>query len=114
MSMDDRELEEIRRRKLLELQRQLEEEQRRKQLEAEMRARKEALLRSILTHEARERLANIRLVRPELAEAAENLIIQLVQAGQLAPPVTDEQVKAILLRLDAQGRREFRIRFERK
>jgi len=114
VSIDDRELEEIRRRKLLELQRQLEEEQRRKQLEAEMRARKEALLRSILTPEARQRLANIRLVKPELAEAAENLIIQLVQAGQLVPPVGDEQVKAILLRLDAQSRREFRIRFERK
>lgn len=114
MSMDDRELEEIRRRKLLELQRQLEEEEKRKALEAEMRARKEAILRRILTDQARERLANIRLVRPELAEAAENLVIQLVQAGQLIPPVTDEQVKALLLRLDSQARREFKIRFERK
>jgi len=114
VSVDDRELEEIRRRKLLELQKQLEEEEKRKQLEAEMRARKEALLRRILTEEARERLANIRLVRPELAEAAENIIIQLVQAGQLIPPVGDEQVKAILLRLDSQGRREFKIRFARK
>ncbi len=114
MSMDDRELEEIRRRKLLELQRQLEEEEKRKALEAEMRARKEAILRRILTDQARERLANIRLVKPELAEAAENLIIQLVQAGQLIPPVTDEQVKALLLRLDSQARREFKIRFERK
>jgi len=114
VSMDDRELEEIRRRKLLELQRQLEEEEKRKALEAEMRARKEAILRRILTDQARERLANIRLVKPELAEAAENLIIQLVQAGQLIPPVTDEQVKALLLRLDSQARREFKIRFERK
>lgn len=114
MSMDDRELEEIRRRKLLELQRQLEEEEKRKALEAEMRARKEAILRRILTDQARERLANIRLVKPELAEVAENLIIQLVQAGQLIPPVTDEQVKALLLRLDSQARREFKIRFERK
>ncbi|MCE4600805.1 MAG: DNA-binding protein [Desulfurococcales archaeon] len=114
MSVDDRELEEIRRRKLMELQRELEEEKKRKALEAELRARKEALLRRILTDSARERLANIRLVKPELAEAAENLIIQLVQAGQLVPPVSDEQVKAILLRLDSQARRSFKIRFERK
>ena len=114
MGIDDRELEEIRRRKLLELQKQLEEEEKRKALEAEMRARKEALLRRILTDAARERLANIRLVKPELADAAENLIIQLVQAGQLYPPISDEQVKAILLRLDSQARREFKIRFERK
>ncbi len=114
MSADDRELEELRRRKLLELQRQLEEEERRKKLEAEIRAKKEALLRRILTEKARERLNNIRIVRPELAEAAENIVIQLVQAGQLVPPVTDEQIKAILLRIDSQGRREFRIRFARK
>lgn len=114
MSMDDKDLEEIRRRKLLELQRQLEEEERRKAIEAELRAKKEALLRRILTDKARERLANIRLVKPELAEAAENLVIQLVQAGQLIPPVSDEQLKALLLRLDSHGRREFRIRFERK
>jgi len=114
VSVDDRELEEIRRRKLLELRKQLEEEERRRQLEAEMRARKEAILRSILTPEARQRLANLRLVKPELAEAAENVLIQLVQAGQLAPPITDEQVKAILLRLDQQSRRDYKIRFERK
>lgn len=114
MSTDDKDLEEIRRRKLLELQRQLEEEERRKAIEAELRAKKEALLRRILTDKARERLANIRLVKPELAEAAENLVIQLVQAGQLIPPVSDEQLKALLLRLDSHGRREFRIRFERK
>ena len=114
MSVDDRELEEIRRRKLLELKRQLEEEEKRKQLEAELEARRQALLRRILTLEARQRLANIKLVRPELAKAAEDIIIQLVQAGRLVPPVTDEQVKAILLELNSRTRRDFQIKFKRK
>ena len=114
MSVDDRELEEIRRRKLLELKRQLEEEERRKQLEAELEARRQALLRRVLTPEARQRLANIKLVRPALAKAAEDIIIQLVQTGRLVPPVTDEQVKAILLELDSRMRRDFKIRIKRK
>jgi programmed cell death protein 5 len=114
LAYDDRELEELRRRKLLELQKQLEEEEKRKQLEAEMEARKQAFLRRILTDKARERLANLKLVKPQLAAAAEELIIQLVQAGRLQPPVTDEQVKAILLELDSRTRRRFEIKFKRK
>ena len=114
MAFDDRELEEIKKRKLLEMRRQLEEEERRKQLEAELEARKQALLRQILTLEARQRLANLKLVKPQLAEAAENLSIQLVQAGRLPVPVTDEQVKAILLELDSRTRRRFQIKFKRK
>lgn len=114
MAYDDRELEEIRRRKMLELQKQLEEEEKRRQLEAEIEARKQALLRRILTEGARQRLANIKLVKPELAKAAEDLIIQLVQAGRLPVPVSEEQVKAILLEIDSRTRRDFTIKFKRK
>ncbi len=114
MAYDDRELEELRRRKLLELRKQLEEEEKRKRMEAELEARKQAILRRIMTEKARERLANIKLVKPELARAAEDLIIQLVQAGRLPAPVTDEQVKAILLELDSRTRRDFTIKFKRK
>ncbi|MCE4624318.1 MAG: DNA-binding protein [Desulfurococcales archaeon] len=114
MAYDDRELEELRRRKLMELRKQLEEEEKRKQLEAQLEAQKQAILRRIMTEKARERLANIKLVKPELAKAAEDLIIQLVQAGRLPVPVTEAQVKAILLELDSRTRRDFQIRFKRK
>ncbi len=114
MAYDDKELEELRKRKLLELQKQLEEEERKKQLQAEIEARKQALLRRILSEKARERLANLKLVKPQLAQAAEDIIIQLVQAGRLPVPVSDEQVKAILLDLDSRTRRKFEIKFKRK
>ncbi|MCE4612918.1 MAG: DNA-binding protein [Desulfurococcales archaeon] len=116
MSLDyeeDEELELLRRRKLLELQRKLEEERRRKELE-EAEARRDAILRSILTAEARNRLANIKLVRPELARMAEDYVLQLVQAGRLSPPVDDATVKEILLELDSRSRRSFEIKFKRK
>ncbi|GAB6147631.1 DNA-binding protein [Stetteria hydrogenophila] len=111
---DDAELEEIRRRKLLELQRRLEEERRRREQEALREAQREALLRRILTERARSRLTNVRLVKPELAEAVENYVIQLVQAGRLQPPVGEDIVIELLARLDSAGKREPRIRFKRK
>jgi programmed cell death protein 5 len=111
---EDRELEEIKRRKLLELQRRLEEEQRLREEQARLEAQREALLRVILTHKARERLANVKLVRPELARAVEDAVIQLVQAGRLAPPVGEDVVKRLLVEIDSRTRREPRVRFKWK
>jgi programmed cell death protein 5 len=112
--VDDAELEEIRRRKLLELQKQLEEERRRREQQAILEAQREAVLRRILTESARSRLANVKLVKPELARAVEDYIIQLVQVGRLVPPVGEDIVVELLIRLDSQGRREPTIRFKRK
>lgn len=103
----DEELEEIRRRKLLELQRRLLEEQKR----AEMEARKRAALRVILTPEARQRLANLRLVNPELVEQLENYLIALAQSGRIKVPITDEELKRILAEIYRRTHREFRIKF---
>jgi programmed cell death protein 5 len=110
----DEELEEIKRRKLMELQRRLalEEEIKRKQQEEE--ARREALLRTILTPEARERLANVKLVRPEIARLVEDNIIALVQSGQIKPPVDEETVKKLLALIYERTHRETRIRIKRK
>jgi len=108
---DDQELEEIKRRKLLEYQRQLEAAQAEREAE-EARRQREELLRRILTPEARARLANLRMVRPELVEALEAQLIQLVYAGRLRPPITDEELKEILARLISRQREtEVRVRF---
>jgi programmed cell death protein 5 len=114
LGVEDKELEEIRRRKLLELQRRLLEEEERRRREELEEAMRDALLRSILTHRARERLLNLKLVKPEVARLAEDTIIQLVQAGRLRVPVDEDTVTSILSELDARSRREFRIVFKRK
>jgi len=106
----DEELEAIRARKAEELRRRLEEERRRKELESQ----REALLRSILTSEARARLTNIKLVRPEIARAVEDYLIQLVNAGRLTPPVGEDVVKRLLVEIDERTRREYKITFKRK
>ncbi len=110
---DDAELEELKRRKLMELQRRmLEEEQRRKQLEAE--AQKQELLRRILTPKARDRLANVRLVRPDLAELVESQLIMLAQTGRIRIPLEDEELKEILTELASRTHKEFNIRIREK
>lgn len=74
------------------------------------RALREGLIRVIFTSEARERLTNVRMVKPDVAQAVEDGIIRLVSAGKLKPPVTDADVKKFLLSIQ-QPKREFKIRW---
>lgn len=105
----DEELDEIRKRKLLALQQKLAEEQRQAQLEQQLELQKQALLRRILTPEARQRLTNLKMVKPEFTEQIELQLIQLAQQGRLPIPLTDEQLKQILIQVQTQ-KRETRIR----
>ena len=106
--VEDKELEEIKRRKMLELlQRQQAEEEEQARREEEELAR-QSILRQILEPEARERLANLRLARPDLARAVENQLILLAQSGRIVRKITDEELKEILRRLTSQ-KREIRI-----
>jgi len=107
--MSEDELEEIRQRKLLALQRRLAEEQRKAQMEQQLELQKQAILKTILTPEARQRLANLKLVKPEFTAQLELQLIQLAQTGKLPIPLTDEQLKQILIQLQSQ-RREIKIR----
>lgn len=107
--MSDRELEELRQRKLLELQKKIAEEQQKAQIQQQLEMQKQEILRNILTPEARQRLANLKLVKPEFTAQLEAYLIQLAQYGKLPTPLTDEQLKRILMQLQSH-RREIKIR----
>ncbi|MCF8885529.1 MAG: DNA-binding protein [Nitrososphaerota archaeon] len=105
MSFDEEELEKIKERRLMELQRKIAEEEEKKRREAE----KAAVLRIILTPEARQRLANLRLVKPELVEQLEQQLISLAQVGRIKTPITDDILKEILSKIAEEKKREIRI-----
>ena len=107
---DDSELERIRARKLQEMQQQALDEQRQEQMKEEVEAQKRSILSQIMTDEARQRLANIKMVRPEFAESIELQLIQLAQSGRLSEKISDEQLKQILKQITGR-KREGKITF---
>jgi programmed cell death protein 5 len=107
--MSDEELEAIRRRKLLALQQKMTDEQRQAQAEQQLEMQKQELLRQILSPEARQRLANLKMVKSAFTEQLELQLIQLAQAGKLPIPLTDGQLKQILMQLQSR-KREPKIR----
>jgi programmed cell death protein 5 len=106
MSADasDEELERLKAAKMAELQKKMAEEEERLRREAE----RQSAMRIILTPEARQRLANLRLVKPELVAQLEEQLIQLANSGRVPLPITDEMLKEILARITSK--REIRIR----
>ncbi len=61
------------------------------------------VMMEVLEPAARERLSNVKMVRPELAAQLELYLVQLYQSGQLrGKKLSEEQIKDILLKLTAK------------
>ena len=101
-------LDEIRRKRMAELEARQAAAQGQMQQQAQQQMQKKALIAQILTTEARSRLANLKLTKPELVNQIEIQLIQSAQAGSLRGKVTDEQLK-VLLRQIAGQKREIKI-----
>ena len=74
----------------------------------ELAAQKEQILRQILTSEARSRLNNIKMVKPELSDLVEQYLIGMATQGKISGQLTDDQLKQILLSIQ-QPKRDFKI-----
>ncbi|MEM1818968.1 MAG: DNA-binding protein [Sulfolobales archaeon] len=109
----DEELEMIKRRRLAEIMRRSEEAKEREE-EVLRELQKQEILRRVLTPEARERLANIKLVKPELAKSLEDYLVSLTLSGRLNKVIDDDELKEILRQIDERSRRDIRITVRRK
>ena len=76
--------------------------------EDQINAQKDILLKQLLTSEARLRLNNVKMVKPELANMVENYLLGLASQGRSPGQITDDQLKQILLSAQ-QPKRDFKI-----
>jgi programmed cell death protein 5 len=76
--------------------------------EAEASAMRQRALLILLDPSARQRLMNVRMVKPELATAVENYLLSAASSGKLNRALTDEELKQILLSIQ-QPKKDFRI-----
>ena len=101
-------LDELRRKRMEELQKQAvaseNQQMQQQQMQQEMEMQKKQIMMQILTPEARSRLANIRLTKPEFVDQIELQLIQLVQSGGVQNKITEAQLKDLLKRLSGQKR----------
>ncbi len=76
--------------------------------EEQINAQKEILLKQLLTSEARLRLNNVKMVKPELATMVENYLLGLAAQGRSPGQITDDQLKQILLSAQ-QPKKDFKF-----
>lgn len=103
------ELEEIRKKKLEQLQREALLEQMSEREKEDFEAKKQIILRRILEPAAKERLARIKIARPLIGEQIENQLIGLAGSGKINSRISDEEFKRLLYRIMPK-KREIRIR----
>ncbi len=108
---DEDELEVLRQRKLQELQMRAQQDAVAQDQAKRMEAEKASLMRQLLTPEARERLANLRMTRPDVVESVENQLIMLVQSGRITQQIDDFTLRQILRKIMPQKRE---IKIERR
>ena len=76
--------------------------------DSQLKAQKEIMLKEVLSGDARLRLNNVRMVKPDLAELVENYILNLSVQGKISGQISDEQLKQILSSAQ-QPKRDFKI-----
>jgi len=94
--MEDPELEALRQKRMAEIQQQQQNQAAQQEQAQQFEMQKQSILRQILTPEARDRLANIKLASPDQANAVE---IQLAQSGRLQGVITDAMLREILQKI---------------
>ena len=109
------EMDELRRKRLEELQNQSAREQdvqRQREQAESVKQQKQSILRSILSDQAKQRINNIKLVNPQMAEAIENQLISLAQSGRVRGAISEEQLLQMLRELQ-NSKRDTKIKFKR-
>jgi len=76
--------------------------------DSQLKAQKEMMLKQVLSADARLRLNNVRMVKPDLADLVENYILNVTAQGKISGQISDDQLKQILLSAQ-QPKRDFKF-----
>ena len=76
--------------------------------DSQLKAQKEIMLKQVLSGDARLRLNNVRMVKPDLADLVENYILNLSVQGKISGQISDAQLKQILLSVQ-QPKHDFKF-----
>ena len=76
--------------------------------DSQLKAQKEMMLKQVLSSDARLRLNNVRMVKPDLADLVENYILNLSVQVKITGQISDGQLKQILLSVQ-QPKRDFKF-----
>jgi programmed cell death protein 5 len=108
--MEDRELEALRQRRLQEMQAQAEQQLAQEQERLNHNAQVQGALRQLMSGEAKERLAQVRVARPKTAAAVEQQVLALAGDGKLTGPIDDATLQQMLAQLSRKRETKVEIR----
>lgn len=108
---EEEELETLRKKKLEELQMQSHQQAAMEEQHRQIEAQRQAIMRQILTPQARERLGRLKIARPELVQSIEDQLIALARSGRVVGQIDDDDLRKLLSKLTPKKRE---IRIERR
>ncbi|ELZ01600.1 MULTISPECIES: DNA-binding protein [Natrialba] len=101
-SPDEEKLEELRQKKMEQLQDRADSQQGGEEQEAarqQAEAQKKAVLRQHLTDDARKRLNTVKMSKPQFGEQVERQVISLARSGRIQGKIDDQKMKQLLQEL---------------
>ncbi|KAL5021415.1 hypothetical protein ScPMuIL_000570 [Solemya velum] len=119
-SMADDDLEQIRARRMAELQSRgmgqeggpsRDEQEKKAQHIADM---KNSILSQVLDQSARGRLNTLAVAKPEKAQMVENMLIQMAQSGQITNRLGEEELRVLLERVSEKTQKKTTVKYRRQ
>ncbi|GLH03081.1 hypothetical protein R5R35_007731 [Gryllus longicercus] len=116
--MADADLEEIRAKRLAQLQSQYkgpgESEKALEERKREQDEFKHSILTQVLTQSARARLNTLMIGKPEKGQMVENMLIQMARTGQIMGKLGEEELIGILEKVSEQMQKKTIVKFDRR
>ena len=108
---DDDRLEELREKKMEQLQEQAggDDDERRQAAQERAEAQQDALLKQYLTDDARQRLNAVEMSKPEFAKQVKQQVTALAKSGRIQDRIDEDQMKQLLRELQPDDK-SFNVR----